>query len=275
MRATPTKSRSAYGMAETANDQAANHFPVSLCWSRLRPERMAEINEATDLLGQLADEDVEAAPSAVNVPAERSGDVARSGLYALFAQLFAFPKLDTVKLLASADWSAQLAELTEQLPYALAAGDSAVVYEEREVSLTFSRLFDVVHGLPALSLLERRYGENKVQKKLWEDLLRYYNHFGLEFSHAAAEGGPDHLVNELEFMHYLSFLQCGNGDAGGDFRRAQRDFLTQHLGQWSGEFAQRAAELADSQPYKSLAGLLAAFVEADLNYLESQLDAFK
>jgi len=235
---------------------------------------VAQIELPGDPPQQFSDMDEEEArqPVAVNIPAERSADIARSGLYALFAQLFAFPNLDTVKLLASAEWSVRFNELAGQLPYELALCETAVEHEERAISLTFSRLFDVVHGLPALSLLERRYGQNKTQKKLWEDLLRYYNHFGLEFANSAAEGGPDHLVNQLEFLHYLSFLQCGSGDSGGDFRRAQRDFLTHHLGEWSGEFAQRAQALPDSQPYSQIATLLADFVAGDLNYLVAECE---
>lgn len=230
---------------------------------------------ATELPGHtpwLPAEQDEAEPAAIRIPAERLADTARSGLYALFAQLFAFPTVDTLQLLASASWSAKASEFAAQLPFSLASSDSAEVCDERTVSLTFSRLFDVVHGLPAVSLLERRYGKNKTQKKLWEDLLRYYGHFGLEFANSAAEGGPDHLVNQLEFMHYLSFLQCGSGDPGGDFRRAQRDFLAHHLGQWSSEFAQRAKAESDSQPYSQVAGLMAEFVAADLLYLQGECD---
>lgn len=221
-------------------------------------------------LGGDFEEQEESEPVAVNIPAERLADTARSGLYALFAQLFAFPTADVIRLLASGAWLDQCRELAGQLPYALATIDSASTHEERDISLTFSRLFDVVQGLPAVSLLERRYGEKKNQQQLWEDLLRYYNHFGLEFAESAAEGGPDHLVNQLEFMHYLSFLQCGSGDSGGDFRRAQRDFLLGHLSLWVSEFARSAAAQDQATPYDQIAEILASMVVADLAYLQEQ-----
>jgi putative dimethyl sulfoxide reductase chaperone len=228
---------------------------------------------AADAFG-LPDEENQAEPVAVAIPAERQADTARSGLYALLASYFLFPDINLLKLLASGDWRTQCNELVDLLPYPLAAAEPGPALDERAVSLTFSRLFDVVQGLPAVSLLERRYGkgQTKTQKKLWEDLLRYYNHFGLEFAEAAAEGGPDHLVNQLEFMHYLSFLQCGSGDAGGDFRRAQRDFLTNHLGEWSSEFALAAQAEPDSEPYSQVAKLLAEFIASDLRYLQTECD---
>lgn len=232
---------------------------------------MPTSESTADAFGQFSDAD-QAEPVAVNIPAERLADTARSEFYALFAQLFAFPSVDTLNILASGEWIARTNELAGLLPYPLQSASVESVEDERAVSLAFSRLFDVVQGLPAVSLLERRYGEKKSQKQLWEDLLRYYNHFGLEFANSAAEGGPDHLVNQLEFMHYLSFLQCGNGDAGGDFRRAQRDFLGNHLGKWIGEFAQSASSESESQPYKAVAELLAEFVAADLRYLQAECD---
>ena len=219
---------------------------------------------AADAFG-LPDEEGQAEPVAVAIPAERQADTARSGLYALLASYFLFPDINLLNLLASGDWRTQCNELVTLLPYPLAVAEPGPVLEERAVSLTFSRLFDVVQGLPAVSLLERRYGkgQTKTQKKLWEDLLRYYNHFGLEFAEAAAEGGPE---------HYLSFLQCGSGDAGGDFRRAQRDFLTNHLGEWSSEFALAAQAEPDSEPYSQVAKLLAEFIASDLLYLQTECD---
>ena len=121
-------------------------------------------------------------------------------------------------------------------------------------------------------MLERRYGEtgrkNNGEKKLWESLLRFYSHFGLEFAQSAAEGGPDHLVNQLEFLHYLSFLQCGSGDSGGDYWRGQRDFLQQHLGRWGGRFAEQVVAEPDNGPYGQLGAWLSVFLKAELAYLQ-------
>ena len=77
------------------------------------------------------------------------------------------------------------------------------------MQVTYTQLFDVTSGTPLVSLLERRYGE-KPEQKLWENLLNFYSHFGLDFSQGYAVEQPDHLLTELGFMHYLSFSRNRN-----------------------------------------------------------------
>lgn len=206
-------------------------------------------------------------PDLTEIPPGQLSNSGRCALYGLFARLLGYPDPDLAVELAGGSWIDEYRQLEELLTYRLKHPKYAADFTPTEVVHLYTALFEVVQGLPAVAMVERRYGQEKAQKQLWEDLLRYYSHFGLQFANVAAEGGPDHLVSELEFMHYLCFLQCGSGDPQGDYQRAQRDFLTHHLGSWTGTFAQRTEQRSAGGVYTLVAGMMAGFVAADLRYL--------
>lgn len=90
--------------------------------------------------------------------------------------------------------------------------------------------FDPAVSREACSLHEGVYA-TRDRNALFEELVRFYGFFGLEREEVAEL--PDHLTVELEFMHFLTFLehhQAEQGRAVDDLRRAQRDFLERHLG---------------------------------------------
>lgn len=110
-------------------------------------------------------------------------------------------------------------------------------------------------------------GGTMTEPALWEDLLRYYRYFGLDFARRTGGAPPDHLLLELEFMHYLGFLETALAGSRDDLRRAQRDFLARHLARWTGALAARLAAQAADGPYGALSALLHDFVRADLQWL--------
>ena len=70
--------------------------------------------------------------------------------------------------------------------------------------------------------------------KTMEEVVRFYNHFGLTLSESPREL-PDHVTTELEFLHFLAFREAQAIEQGAEadpFRRAQRDFIARHLGRW-------------------------------------------
>jgi len=93
----------------------------------------------------------------------------------------------------------------------------------------FDAAFDPAISNSATALREASYWKSE-QSAVFEDLLRFFEHFGL----ARADGAelPDHLSVELQFMHFLAHLE---ERAGGDLQAiasltlAQRDFLGRHL----------------------------------------------
>lgn len=93
----------------------------------------------------------------------------------------------------------------------------------------YNDAFDPSVNEAACSLRERVYTEED-QSSLFEELMRFYEMFGLKRSEQAEM--PDHLGVELEFMHFLTHLEVQVADRDQDLasvRLAQRDFLTRHV----------------------------------------------
>lgn len=202
---------------------------------------------------------------------------ARSTLYALFAEAFTHPEGAQLLRLLDGDLLGDITAHIDTLPMAVDIAP-ATEYPHgldalRDTQQTYTDLFESTGSSPAVSLLERRYGEVPEQQ-LWEDLLRYYKHFGLDFSTGQAAEQPDHLLTELSFMHYLCFLEAGAKGGQESFQRGQRDFLFNHLGKWTGRFAAKLTDAGYAGPYAQIGGLLDAMIRADMKLLDSSLDDY-
>lgn len=93
----------------------------------------------------------------------------------------------------------------------------------------YNDAFDPSVNEAACSLREGAHGEED-QSSLFEELMRFYEFFGL----GRGEGVemPDHLSVELEFMHYLTHLEHQVLDQPDDLvsvRLAQHDFIERHV----------------------------------------------
>jgi putative dimethyl sulfoxide reductase chaperone len=195
---------------------------------------------------------------------------ARSRAYALLAAAFDFPAEETARAIVSGEWAAELAETVLHLPFAfdipdelLAAGRSLT---PDGLQQEYIRLFDVGRGRPPCPLYEG--GHRSGRMRLMEELVRFYNHFGLK---ADTADRPDHLCAELEFMHYLSFkhaLAADDPEHAAGLLMAQRDFLTRHLCRWLPKVKLVLASLPDTPGfYASLVALADDFCRTDLGYL--------
>ncbi len=97
-------------------------------------------------------------------------------------------------------------------------------------SADYNEAFDPSLSPQACSLRERAHAQED-QSSIFEELMRFYEFFGLKRDENAEM--PDHLGVELEFMHFLTHLESPVADQPDDLasiRRAQHDFLTRHLG---------------------------------------------
>lgn len=193
---------------------------------------------------------------------------ARSRVYGLLAEGLSYPEGSVALRQLDGDWRGDIADALAELPHAVSPDDDSAVSGDLSVPLLKSRystLFDVSSGAPAISLLERRYVDTPEQQ-LWEQLLRYYGHFGLDFSRGTAAEQPDHLLTELSFMHYLAYLEAGAGTGAAAFLRGQRDFLARHLEALAAGVAERAAATPDTGIYGTTIALARGFVAADAAY---------
>ena len=110
----------------------------------------------------------------------------------------------------------------------------------------------------------------------WE-VKQFYTLFGLEPDKAKNEL-PDHIVNELEFMHFLSHQAVeasrgllGDPDSKRRFVHAQKDFLERHLVQWVPKYCAALREKLEPF-YLQLAALTARFIDDDLDWVTAQYE---
>jgi DMSO reductase family type II enzyme chaperone len=121
-------------------------------------------------------------------------------------------------------------------------------------------------------LNEIEYGDIKAdplfQPHRLADIAAFYHAFGLQVAADAGER-QDHLCLELEFMCVLAAREAYaleyqlDSDDLAQCRRAQRDFLREHLGRWTPAFARRLAAATAEPNLRGLAGSTRVFVEAE------------
>lgn len=213
--------------------------------------------------------------SQVMVSGEQQATAARSEIYRALSSLFRYPRGSTAETVQ------ELADLLRQrlpaLPFSPATiapltgvldelDELAATPELPALDATYTALFDNCRGRSAVSLYEKDYG-NGDAKMVWEEAIRFYEHFGLEFDVKHSHDWPDHIGTELEFMHYLSFLEAAAPPADrAVYVQGQKDFLSRRLARWTARFANHVNGLADLGPYGLFARLVEAFVDAEMSY---------
>jgi len=198
----------------------------------------------------------------------------RSRIYAELAAAFRYPSSEAAAG-RIADGSAEriLLELIGQLPgNAVVAGRSRPGHPgtgSDGLDVLHCSLFEPAAGKARVSLYERDHG-NHTREVLWEDLFRCYSHFGLEFEDAGLKEAPDHMVIELEFMHYLTFLEASNPETSRGAVLGQGDFLERHLAAWAPGLCLSIEQHAGDSVYHGLAAILRDFLSADRDHLQSK-----
>lgn len=98
---------------------------------------------------------------------------------------------------------------------------------------------------------------------LFEELLRFYNHYGLERATDAEQ--PDHMTILLQFMHFLTCYESEcmvNGHSVVDLQRAQWEFISRFLLPLSNALAERLGE--ENIFYESLCDELRQFLYSEM-----------
>ncbi len=184
---------------------------------------------------------------------------ARSRAFGLFAGALGYPEgslLEDIREGRIADALAKtLGDLDPPLAEALDRGALRDGLEADELAIEYTRLFDVGTSGPPCPLHGGLWSPERM--KNMEEVLRFYNHFGLSLEQSRHEL-PDHLCTELEFLHYLAFREAEAMQAEldvGAYRRAQRDFIERHPGRW---VPQLRAKLEAHRPPRFFAALFLA-----------------
>lgn len=98
-----------------------------------------------------------------------------------------------------------------------------------QVGIEYNEAFEKSVCKDATSLHEASYITHQLDS-LMEELVRFYDCFGLKRNESAET--PDHLSVQLEFMHFLTYLEqkaCERGEPIDELRKAQLDFLERHV----------------------------------------------
>lgn len=192
----------------------------------------------------------------------------RSALYALFAFMFTYPDADWVAATRAGEVAQRMAALCAALaadpallPDGAALADAGNA--DDDLAVEYTRLFDT----GPISLHGGHHHGTRMQ--VMEEVLRFYEHFGLAPDPRSNEL-PDHLVSELEFMHFLCHREAVAPASGASpYRRAQRDYLARQLGRWAPQLHARLVEQHALPYFSEAARLLAGFLASEQGLLEA------
>jgi DMSO reductase family type II enzyme chaperone len=105
--------------------------------------------------------------------------------------------------------------------------------------------------------------------KTMEEAVRFYNHFGLSMAESPREL-PDHIMTQLEFLHFLAFREAEALEGDDDpspFQRAQRDFVSRHPGRWVPRLRERLDQNDPMPFFRELVARLGDFLAHDARHL--------
>lgn len=192
--------------------------------------------------------------------------VARSTLYRSFAGFLSHPTKAVLDTFVAGQFERDVEGLMNEAGYTVTPREPCgVTGTAQDIEIYYASAFEA--GLPKVSLREANY-IREGEKILFEDLFRFYDHFGLDTASGALREWPDHIAVELEFMHYLTWLEADVDDGKVALRRAQKDFLIRHVSHWVDELADRLEQKAAAVPYPRVARLLEDFVVGEIAMLE-------
>ena len=208
---------------------------------------------------------------------------ARSRLYQLLAAAFTIPERDFYRAAQSGLFAEELARNAASLPYPLSLAEGLATRQglpqgdsgQEELQAEYVGLFDVGLPRPPCPLYSGEY--QKARRAVMEELVRFYNHFGVRLSDRTREM-PDHITTELEFMHFLTFREVTAlhfQQPRDSYLRAERDFLARHLCAWLPLLRERLEHLQPPASrtarafYAALVRFTEAFTSRDRDYLEA------
>ncbi len=200
----------------------------------------------------------------------------RSNIYKFFSQVFAYPSEEIINACYNAGAYQQLSNAAQELPFevsSLTAPFSTHKFPNIDLEslrMKYTSLFDNCNGKPIIAMHERHY-LSRDNMNILEELVRIYDHFGLYYEQEKIGELPDQLTIQLEFLHYLSFLETGASVETMPFIRAQADFLERHVAKWVPLFNENICGDEGREPYSIFSKLLLDFISADADYMKSRV----
>jgi len=142
-----------------------------------------------------------------------------------------------------------------------------------EMKLDHARLFVGPYKLLAPPY-ESTYMENSsgLTSESAREIRKLYREEGLDM---AIKDMPDHLIVELEFLHFLMCRQVqaacdSDPEAANRYSDKRRSFVENHLGRWISDFAGEVEKHAKTDFYKTLARLTESLVQGEHTLAHSE-----
>ena len=208
----------------------------------------------------------------------------RSQMYRFLAESFRYPDKDFYEMTKDGSYMKSALAILHEIPFDVSIDEQGLSGQllkdvpQEDFEAEFVRVFDAGPGGPPCPLYEGKYAADRMVNM--EDLVRFYNHFGLSVAEAREREIPDHITTELEFMHYLAFkevLALQRDESPAPYCHAEIDFLGRHPARWLPQLREKAETVFGAKIpnlceaavsfYCSLIGLSASFCEGDLNHL--------
>ena len=208
----------------------------------------------------------------------------RSQMYRFLAESFRYPGKDFFEMAQDESYLKSAMAILNEIPFEISleqdvlSGRLLEGVSQDDFEAEFVRVFDAGPGGPPCPLYGGKYAAGRMTNM--EDLVRFYNHFGLSVAEAPEREMPDHITTELEFMHYLAFkevLALQRAEDPAPYCFAEIDFLHRHLAKWLPELHEKTEKVFQAnipklcEPavsfYCSIIGLSADFCTADLAHL--------
>ncbi len=206
----------------------------------------------------------------VSVREENAVAAHRSQIYSKLANAFRYPSDErSIEHIASGTSEREIVALLEQLDWSFPSSVTDHSEPTERVDVLYCSLFETALGRSAISLHERDHVQSG-REALWEDLFRCFTHFGLELGDGGLRAPPDLLTIQLEFMHYLAFVEASNTPGSRGVILGEADFVERHLAAWVPNVCDALQRRAPSSIYARLAILLRDFIAEDFRYLESK-----
>ncbi len=208
--------------------------------------------------------------------AENSTPLQRGRAYGFFAAAMEYPEGELAGLIRSGEIARQAKQLLcgiyPDLETTIDWNALADAGKDDELSVEYTRLFDVGGSDGPPCCLNSGAANSDARMQVLEELVRFYNYFGLTSGETEANELPDHLTTQFEFMYYLCHQEeecLQSGEAADDYLRAQRDFLKRHPGQWVLLLNSRLQEHKAPAYYLALGELMQGFIQREQQHIES------
>lgn len=151
-----------------------------------------------------------------------------------------------------------------------------------DIKTEYAQRFGAFVSSKECPIYETFYGKLDIFQQTQElaDISGFYRAFGLKFSEDVKKDKYDHLCVELEFMHYLTYKEAYAIENHGDEQvsicvDAERKFMKEHLGRWTGLFAVLVNKHSKEGFYALSADLLKDFIKLEWKLLKVKPEEVK